>query len=479
MASPAGSADTLTTILNALRACLRATGDVRKAADKRLQDFEVVPTYCARLMDVVDATDRIDQPTRLLAVVCVHNTIHRHWVRRGRRYTIPDEEKADIRARLLAHMAEPDTRIARRLAIVLARVARTDWPRRWPELLDTLVAALRTGGVTTDRALYTLHRVVKEKSSQARGIGAKAFVQLATVVMPLVAQLWTSGCSALFSAAYVAAARVADVLVLTARRGSRMCRGPFIADHTQAAALVAAVDALATTSLHHVRMGAKVCPAAVHRGGGDCAAAPHRPRFASADPAATADVLRAPRAHCCRHVARRAQAARGAACAASSTGGGASSWGRRRRLHRRRQVRREASKGRGWSAGGEAVAVPYRPAGVPSPDVEALCSAAGRLQVSEALHGSARRRARVVTEVCGAAGAALSSPAFDAYAVLSIKFLSNVVECRSYHLSDARIAAIGSGESGKLNQVPRHRVLLHTPRWSPSVLRARVLPPTR
>ena len=226
MASPAGSADTLTTILNALRACLRATGDVRKAADKRLQDFEVVPTYCARLMDVVDATDRIDQPTRLLAVVCVHNTIHRHWVRRGRRYTIPDEEKADIRARLLAHMAEPDTRIARRLAIVLARVARTDWPRRWPELLDTLVAALRTGGVTTDRALYTLHRVVKEKSSQARGIGAKAFVQLATVVMPLVAQLWTSGCSALFSAAYVAAARVADVLVLTARRGFSHVQGP-------------------------------------------------------------------------------------------------------------------------------------------------------------------------------------------------------------------------------------------------------------
>lgn len=81
-----------------------------------------------------------------------------------------------------------------------------------------------------------------------------------------------------------------------------------------------------------------------------------------------------------------------------------------------------------------------------------------------------------MTAVCGAA---LSSPAFDAYAVLSIKFLSNVVECRSYHLSDARIAAIGSGESGKLNQVPRHRVLLHTPRWSPSVLRARVLPPTR
>ena len=45
------------------------------------------------------------------------------------------------------------------------------------------------------------------------------------------------------------------------------------------------------------------------------------------------------------------------------------------------------------------------------------------------------------------------SPPFDTYAIQCLKFLSQVVGCRSYQMSDARIAVAGRSTTGKLSQV--------------------------
>jgi len=208
VAAPSGSVSPqMAGLIASLRAAFSTDPTIRHAADKRLQSFETVPGYCGLLMQIITSPGAFERDTRLLAVVCVHNTVRRHWSRRpGQRrtlYTLPDAERTDLRTKLIAHMTEPDGLVARRLAVVVARVARIDWPRRWPDMLSTLVGHLRTGGLVTDRALFTLFKVIKEKASQARGIGGKPFMELSAAVIPLVSTLWQAGVKGLFAAAYV------------------------------------------------------------------------------------------------------------------------------------------------------------------------------------------------------------------------------------------------------------------------------------
>ena len=70
------------------------------------------------------------------------------------------------------------------LALVFAKIARTDYPRQWPSLMDDLLAVMAEGdGLRRRRAYLVLHHVLKELSSKRLAADQRTFVE---VGLPLV-----------------------------------------------------------------------------------------------------------------------------------------------------------------------------------------------------------------------------------------------------------------------------------------------------
>ena len=82
--------------------------------------------------------------------------------------SVAKEERHVIRSRLIeSALKEQDNRLAVQNALVVAKLARYDYPKYWPELLSTLAQALRTHNTPLPlaRALLVLLHVVKELST--------------------------------------------------------------------------------------------------------------------------------------------------------------------------------------------------------------------------------------------------------------------------------------------------------------------------
>ena len=77
------------------------------------------------------------------------------------------------------------------MAVLVARVARFDCPREWPELVPTLVSV--TCGeqpLASHRALLTLHHVVKTLASKRLTADRRAFHELTAALLPPVLAAW-------------------------------------------------------------------------------------------------------------------------------------------------------------------------------------------------------------------------------------------------------------------------------------------------
>lgn len=72
-----------------------------------------------------------------------------------------------IRRGLLTNLAEPINQIAVQLAVLVAKIARFDYPKEWPELFPTLIQGIENSdSLVQHRSLLTMHHVVKAISSK-------------------------------------------------------------------------------------------------------------------------------------------------------------------------------------------------------------------------------------------------------------------------------------------------------------------------
>ena len=70
-------------------------------------------------------------------------------------------------------------KFAVQIALVFAKVARVDYPRYWPGLVDDLLAVLRGGDALRRRRGYlVLHHVLKELSSKRLASDQRTFAQV-------------------------------------------------------------------------------------------------------------------------------------------------------------------------------------------------------------------------------------------------------------------------------------------------------------
>lgn len=117
-------------------------GDVRirKAAEEKLEAAQAAPGYGVALARIILAKELPDG-TRHLAAVLLKQLIKAHW--QDEPACVSEGDKAVIRDLSAQALADPSSKIRTAVGVGIARIATSDWPENWPELLEILTSAIK------------------------------------------------------------------------------------------------------------------------------------------------------------------------------------------------------------------------------------------------------------------------------------------------------------------------------------------------
>uniref|UniRef100_A0A3Q3EAT6 Importin-11 n=1 Tax=Labrus bergylta TaxID=56723 RepID=A0A3Q3EAT6_9LABR len=152
-------------VLQALTQATSQETAVLKPAEEQLRQWETQPGFYSVLLNIFN-NHMLDVNVRWLAVLYFKNGIDRYW-RRVAPHALSEEEKTSLRAGLITNFNEPVNQIATQIAVLIAKVARLDCPRQWPELIPILLESVKgQDGLQQHRALLTFYHVTKTLASK-------------------------------------------------------------------------------------------------------------------------------------------------------------------------------------------------------------------------------------------------------------------------------------------------------------------------
>ncbi|KAJ8414030.1 hypothetical protein AAFF_G00066280 [Aldrovandia affinis] len=176
-------------VLQALTQATSQDTAVLKPAEEQLRQWETQPGFYSVLLSIFN-NHMLDVNVRWLAVLYFKNGIDRYW-RRVAPHALSEEEKTSLRAGLITNFNEPVNQIATQIAVLIAKVARLDCPRAWPELVPVLLESLKAqDGLQQHRALLTFYHVTKTLSSKRLAADRKLFQDLASGIYCFACSLW-------------------------------------------------------------------------------------------------------------------------------------------------------------------------------------------------------------------------------------------------------------------------------------------------
>ncbi|NXD07011.1 IPO11 protein, partial [Nothocercus nigrocapillus] len=175
-----------------LRVLTQATSQdtaVLKPAEEQLKQWETQPGFYSVLLNIF-TNHALDVNVRWLAVLYFKNGIDRYW-RRVAPHALSEEEKSTLRAGLITNFNEPVNQIATQISVLIAKVARVDCPRQWPELIPTLLESVKVqDDLRQHRALLTFYHVTKTLASKRLAADRKLFYDLASGIYSFACSLW-------------------------------------------------------------------------------------------------------------------------------------------------------------------------------------------------------------------------------------------------------------------------------------------------
>ncbi|KAI9322643.1 armadillo-type protein, partial [Dichotomocladium elegans] len=164
-----------------------------RQAEELLKQWESEPHFFSMVQDIFYDSS-IHHDVRFLSGIYLKNGVGRFW-RRTVKSPINPEEKNAIRQRLLQFLSEPSKRLTAQNAVIVARIARLDYPMEWPELLPSLIQAIEAPHVENedqlriihDRAFEMLYEVLLELSTRLLSAGRRQFAEIAPRVFQTLA----------------------------------------------------------------------------------------------------------------------------------------------------------------------------------------------------------------------------------------------------------------------------------------------------
>uniref|UniRef100_A0A8C6VX51 Importin-11 n=1 Tax=Nothobranchius furzeri TaxID=105023 RepID=A0A8C6VX51_NOTFU len=163
---------------------------VLKPAEEQLRQWETQPGFYSVLLNIFN-NHVLDVNVRWLAVLYFKNGIDRYW-RRVAPHALSEEEKTSLRAGLITNFNEPVNQIATQIAVLIAKVARLDCPRQWPDLIPILLESVKgQDGLQQHRALLTFYHVTKTLASKRLAQDRRLFQDLASGIYSFACSLWS------------------------------------------------------------------------------------------------------------------------------------------------------------------------------------------------------------------------------------------------------------------------------------------------
>ncbi|XP_058025660.1 importin-11 isoform X4 [Ahaetulla prasina] len=176
-------------VLQVLTQATSQDTSVLKPAEEQLKQWETQPGFYSILLNIF-TNHSLDINVRWLAVLYFKNGIDRYW-RRMAVHALSEEEKSTLRAGLIANFNEPVNQIATQISVLIAKVARLDCPRQWPELIPILVESVKIeDDLRQHRALLTFYHVTKTLASKRLAADRKLFYDLASGIYSFTCSLW-------------------------------------------------------------------------------------------------------------------------------------------------------------------------------------------------------------------------------------------------------------------------------------------------
>lgn len=177
-------------VLQALTQATSQDTAVLKPAEEQLRQWETQPGFYSVLLNIFN-NHMLDVNVRWLAVLYFKNGIDRYW-RRVAPHALSEEEKTSLRAGLITNFNEPVNQIATQIAVLIAKVARLDCPRHWPELIPILLESVKgQESLQQHRALLTFYHVTKTLASKCLAPDRKLFQELASNIYSFACSLWS------------------------------------------------------------------------------------------------------------------------------------------------------------------------------------------------------------------------------------------------------------------------------------------------
>ncbi|KAK9464175.1 Cse1-domain-containing protein [Lipomyces oligophaga] len=132
-----------------------------KQAESTLKLNEGQSGFAILLLHVV-ATSSLPQISRLAGALFFKNFIRRKWTDENRNYLIPVEDAKAVKKEIIGLMITLPTSLQVQLGESVSIIADSDFPDRWPELIDDLVFRLSsTDVVSNNGVLQVAHSIFK------------------------------------------------------------------------------------------------------------------------------------------------------------------------------------------------------------------------------------------------------------------------------------------------------------------------------
>lgn len=133
-----------------------------KASEAQLRSLESQPHFAINLLNVIASTS-VDPPTRLAAALFFKNLLRRRWVNEDGEYLMHSDDVQYVKAEILNIMVKLPNNLQVQIGESIAIIAELDFPHRWENLIDELVAKLSGEDFVLNKGiLLVAHSIFKK-----------------------------------------------------------------------------------------------------------------------------------------------------------------------------------------------------------------------------------------------------------------------------------------------------------------------------
>eukprot|EP00047_Mylnosiga_fluctuans_P022920 m.129227 g.129227 ORF g.129227 m.129227 type:complete len:1009 (+) comp9427_c0_seq1:1767-4793(+) len=177
-------------LLQTLQACLANAMAfdlaVRRAAEEEVARLGLSPEFSTAAATLM-AEGSVDLAVRQLAGVVLKQHVDVHWApeneERFQPPEVPHEAKQATKAILLSALVDPNSKIRSMAAYTTSIIAQHEWPGRWPELFDQLLAALFSGNP------HAVHGSLRVLTEFVEFISEEQIERVLPLLFPKLAQI--------------------------------------------------------------------------------------------------------------------------------------------------------------------------------------------------------------------------------------------------------------------------------------------------